>query len=663
MIKILRSMKTKISVFIICITAFITACEKDGELIRVSGLGSSELMTSETGLVLTKETASSSLLALTWNKSMLTISDTSMNIPGSIPQQAIEVSATADFKAPVTIVPQGTTYAFTGAALNTLAKNFGFTAGVSTPMYFRVITAYGSNTQPYYSNVISVNITCYTIDMSVGFILNSDKEDTGFTLYSPQSNGEYAGFTGVSSWYNWYLLEGDGTRWGNLAVDGYPFVLSKDENSQWNMWYPGQGGCYYTTLSTGNKEWTATYIPSLTVSGDINATMKFDKLKVQWYASFTTAAANAVVKVTCDDASLYNKTTGTDDAAAVSKTIGFVPHSDSTLTFEWNSVSAGSITIPDAGDYTLIFMLSDPKKWTFSVKSGLTEEEQPLSEYLYLPGIDDGISGSWTFDNYLRLVSADDSTYAGTVLVNSLWGYQMTLTAGDWSNVYKMGSTEGSLAFKSGTNITAPAPGLYLIQADLKHLTYSHIPVTSLSYAGLNDDWSMVAMSETSVPGAYYSAVTINKVSSWGCKLYLNGGWDYFYGGANGILKFAGTGITDDSAIGAGSYDLIANIRSNTYVFLGNSVYITGLNDVWDFTSAVLTKTTPGVYTGTVTITKTSSWGITIQLDQSWNRFFGGSFSSLVYKGANITGDQSLALGTYNVTVDFIHNTCSFVAK
>ena len=55
--------------------------------------------------------------------------------------------------------------------------------------------------------------------------------------------------------------------------------------------------------------------------------------------------------------------------------------------------------------------------------------------------------------------------------------------------------------------------------------------------------------------------------------------------------------------------------------------------------------------------------GLQIYLDQSWNRFFGGSFSSLRYLGENITDDQSLAAGTYNVTVDFINNTCVFEAE
>jgi hypothetical protein len=543
-----------------------------------------------------------------------------------------------------------------------LGKNFKFKAGVATPIYFRIRTSLGVNTTPYYSNVAPVNITCYSLDMSIGFILDSKKVDTGFKLYSPLSDGEYRGFTSAGAWYNWYLLEGDGTTWGNLGVDGNAFVISS-ESTQWNFWYPGQSGCYYTTLSRSNKEWTSTYIPSLAVSGDITATMTFDKVAVKWYVSFTTTAANQNVKVKCTNATLYNKTTSTVDASAIAKTIGFKPQIDSTLVIDWNSDNATNFTISKAGDYTLTLNLANPKAWTYQIKSGKTVVVQPLSKFLYLPGIDDGISGSWTFDNYLKQLSDVDSTFAGSILVNSLWGYNMSLISGEWTNVYKMGSTPGTLAFKGASNITAPTAGLYLIQADLKHLTYSHTAITSVSYAGLNDNWTMVPMDATSVAGVYSKSVTISAVSSWGCKLYLSGSWDNFYGGANGVLNFKGNGIVDDATIGVGTYDLISNIRSNSYVFLGNQVYIGGLNDVWDFTSVVLNKTSTGVYKGTAAITKASTYGIKIYIDQTWARFFGGSFNSLSYLGTNIINDQSLAVGNYDVTVDFINNKCTFVVK
>ena len=227
-----------------------------------------------------------------------------------------------------------------------------------------------------------------------------------------------------------------------------------------------------------------------------------------------------------------------------------------------------------------------------------------------------------------------------------------------------MGATAGTLSYKTGDNIAAPTAGLYLMKADLKNLTYSFTLVTGLSYAGLNDDWGLTALTQTSVAGVYSGSATINTVSQWGFQLIISGDWTTYFGGANGALQYKGPNITDDVALGAGTYDLIVNAHDNTYAFLGNEVYIGGLNDVWDFTTVVLTKTSAGVYSGTATITTPSSWGIKIYLQKdNWDRFYGGSFSSLKYTGANITDDQSLANGNYTVTVDFIHNTCSFTAN
>ncbi len=660
----INRIKTIASTLIVSCITILVACEKDGDLINVSGLDASALLASENSVVLTKESSSTSVLAITWEQSNLSINDESMTLPETVPLEILEVSATEDFSSFVEITPQENTYAFTGAALNTLGKNLGFVSGESTPMYFRVRSALGVNTEAHYSNTVTVYVTCFSIDMSIGFILNADREDTGFTLYSAESDGEYCGFTGVTAWYNWYLLEGDGVTWGNLNVDGNEFVLSGDETAQWNMWYPGQGGCYYVTLSKNNQEWTATLIPSLKISGTVEADMIFDRNTVKWYASFTTATDNATIKVSSDNAKLYNPSTGTDDATAVARTIGFVPQADSTLTFEWDNAAAGNITVAAAGDYTLTFYLANSKEWTFQLKPGKTVVVEPISEFLYLPGIDDGISGSWTFDNYLQLVSEDDSTFAGTVLVNSLYGYQMTLTSGDWDNVYKMGAAENMLAFKGASNITAPAAGLYLIQADLKNLTYSHTEVTGVSYAGLNDNWDLTALTASGVSGVYTGSVNITAPSPYGCQLILNGDWGTYYGGTDGALKYKGSNITNDAALAAGSYDMIVDLKDYSYAFLGDNVYIGGLNDTWDFTSVVLSKTATGVYTGTATITTASSWGIKIYLyADNWDDYYGGSFDSMVFKGDNITDDQSLAPGNYNVTVDFINNTCSFEAK
>ncbi|MBS2098473.1 DUF5114 domain-containing protein [Carboxylicivirga linearis] len=644
--------------------AFVTlfaSCEKEGEKLILSGLGSSDLVNSESDVVLTQDNKDAIMLSFTWDESELSLSDQKYGIPDNVPQMILEISDSESFDSYETREPQDNMLALTGGELNTLAKNFSFEAGKSTPMYFRVNAAYGNNTQSYYSNLVTVNITSYEIDMSRGFILDADQVETGFILYSPNSNGNYSGFTGATAWYNWYLKEGDGSIWGNDGVAGTEFLLSNLE-SKWNFWYPGLGGCYYTTLSTSTKEWTATYIPNLNVTGDVSGDMTFVRSEVKWYISVVTTTDNATVQISTTDAKLYNLSTGTSDDNAITKEIGFVTDGANGLDFEMSAADASDITFGVAGEYTLTLYLDDPTNWYYEITEGSTEVEDPLSEFLYLPGIDDGISGEWTFDNYLRLLSEDDSTFAGVVDVNSLWGYQMSLEKDNWTDVYTMGDTEGTLAFQGEGNIPAPETGLNLIQADLNNLTYSHMVVSGLSYSGFNDDWTMVSMTETAKTGTYAASITINGASEWGGQLYLNGDWDYSFGGTDGTLYYSGAGIADDAVIDAGSYDLIANVIDQSYVLLGDEVYIAGLNDVWDFTSVILTKQSTGVYTGSATVTNGAPWGIAIHLDQSWNRYFGGSAESMTYLGDNMDM-SSLANGTYNITVDFINNTCSFQAQ
>lgn len=653
-------MKTfKLYITVLAILLTVWSCEKDGDKIIVSGLSPSKLSVDNTDIVLSSATQNDAVISFSWTEGSLSLSDGSMQVPTSIPGVVIEVSTNADFQRTLIIEPTSNPHIVTGMTLNALAINLNLTPSVSSPLYFRTQTALGKNTEPTYGGVIKVNVTPFVTDMSKGFIYNAEKEETGYFLYSPDSNGEYSGFMNAAAWYGWFLVEGDGTIWGNINDDNQVFTLSNDEESHWNMWFPGVGGAYYATVNTKSPEWSAMHIPKLLVSGDVEGEMSFVKSEVYWLFSFVTTVDNAKFTVT-GDTKLYNKSTSTNDGAAIDGQITFQPNSsDLSLKFSMNE-PATEFVIPTAGEYTLKLFVADPTNLNYTLTQGATVIEEPISEYLYLPGIDDGILGEWKFKTYLNLLSDIDSTFAGVVNVNSLWGYKMGLEIDNWEDIYTYDSEE-KLVFKGDANIPAPDAGVYLIEVDLKHLTYKHSSVVSLSYAGFNNNWDLISMTESSKPGVYTSSVTISEESEWGAKLYLNGDWDLFFGGEDGLLDLGGEGIEDDKNIESGTYDLIANLPDATYVLLGDEIYITGLNDVYDFTSVVLSKTNPGVYTGVATITSPSPWGITIQIDQSWNRFFGGTFENLIFGGDNITDDQSLSAGNYNVTVDFINNTCSFV--
>jgi hypothetical protein len=562
-------MKTikKFLVAIMSLAAF-TACEKDGELITLSGLKKSELVVTETDVVLSQATSSENVLALTWTTSTLTVSDPNMSAP-NILTTILQVSKSDDFSGAVTeSIEASLSKTYTGDELNTVAKNLQAVPGTATPLYYRLKASTGNNMDPVYSNVVSVKVTPFQIDMSVGFILDSKQVDTGVTLYSETSNGEYTGFMGATGWYNFYLKEGDGTTWGNDGVIGTPFLLSSEDDAakRWNFWFPGLGGCYYVDVNTSRKVWSALLIPSLTLSGDVVGEMTFDRPNVKWMATFNTTSTSVTFKVN-GTGNLYNNTTGTVDAAAISTPVAFAQSGGNIVL----APQAGDITIsvPEPGQYSLVINLSNPKGWTIEAVKG-TAPPVEINKQVYLPGIDDGISGKWTFDNVLNLYNEDQLSYAGVVNVSSLWGYTINTEKDNWDDKYTLGTGDasaGTLAFKGATNLPAPKAGLYLIDASLKGLTYALTAVGDQIYvSGLNDVWDFsVVLAKSATVGTYSGPIKINGPSPWGFQIHLDTSWNHKFGGSAGKLYYSGSNITDDATLAPGTYTLTVDLLKGTY--------------------------------------------------------------------------------------------------
>ncbi len=562
--------KNKIYLILFSLFAFLWACEKDGEMLIVKGFTESKLEIDKSELVLSIEQDAEVVLSFAWEENNLEINSDDLKAPSSIANVVIEAALNENFEDIESITPKTNPYEMTGLALNTLALNLGLSANSSGDIYFRTKTTLGNNGESKYSDAIKVNVTPYGVNLAIAKILDADKEDTGFTLFSDNGDGIYSGFMSVSSWYNWYLLEGDGSVWGNVAIDGNDFIITNDEEAMWNMWFPGVGGVYLATIDTKEKEWNANYIEEISITGDVDMPLSYVKAENCWLASFTTENSDA--KFTIEGTTkLYTASTGTDDENAIDGKITIQPD-EANNTFEYSlEADATDFTLGAAGEYTIKLFITDPENLHYEITSGATEIEDPISEYLYAIGVDDGFPSveDWNFDNYIRLVSEDDSTYAGVLNINSKYGFQFALYEGDWDNVYKLGDEEGKLEFKSEDNIPAPIPGVYLVKADLKNLTYS---------------------------------------------------------------------LTE----------------------VANQIYVTGLNDAYNFEDVVLSKIADGVYEGLATIEKSSSYGIRIHLDDSWGNYFGGSFENLVWTGGDITDDQSLDVGDYIIRVDLLNNNCSF---
>ncbi len=564
-----------ISVAIVALLATaMTSCDKDGDFLTTNGGGALVLDGTQSDIVLDYDYIDALAMTLYWNDNgKISISDPLVAAPNNSISNTIQFSANEDFMTTVDFLMDAGVYQkqFTVGELNNILGRAGLEGGVKAPVYIRIKGELGKNIAPQYSNVLVVNVTPYVLDMTVGYILTSSMEDTGKTLYSPNSDGKYYGFVGAGAWENWYLQEGDGIIWGNLGVDGFPFYLSSADD-KWNFWYPGLSGCYYTVVDTEAAEWSALYIPSLTVSGDLEGEMTYDRKANKWSITFDAPSAGVYTVEIGGTGKQYNVLTATDDAAAVDTPVAFGGNCDA-LSFG-SDASSITIDVASAGETTITIDLNNPRQWTIVAEAGGMAPVETVNEYLYISGIDDGISGSWTFDNYLILYNEDNLNYGGVCNINSNWGYMFYKESEDWSSSIGMleggNAYEGSLEVGGSTNIAAPEPGLYTLDVSLSALTYKLTLIESVSYTGLNDDWSVTPMTATETPGVYTANVVKSAETPWGVKILINESWDLFFGGGSGTLRMYQDGFDGDNELANGNYVLTVDLCKGTYSYTAN---------------------------------------------------------------------------------------------
>jgi len=533
----------------------IASCDSDGDMITTTGADA--LTLSGSGDVqLDNNDLGGLALTLYWtDNSTLQLSDDRVQAPKNQTKNTLQFSASDDF---ATVIEQladdGTTsMQYTMESLNSIVGRVGLPGGVASPLYIRIRSVLADNIAAQYSNVYVVNVTPYVIDMTRGFILDASKNDTGLTLGSADSNGIYSGFLGVPGWYNFWLQEGNGVLWGNDGVTGTPFLISQ-EDSHWNFWYPGPEGCYYTIVNTQRQEWSALHIPSLTVSGDIAGEMTYNRKENKWTLAFTSDQVGAKTIRISGTGLQYNVQTGTDDNAAISSPVAFGQSGDK-LTFGTEPTDI-TVEVPSTGDVTLTLDLNDPFNWTCTVSAESAPVEPSAAPYLWVVGVDDGISGGWNFDQFITLTNEDELTYAGVVNVNSLWGYRLYTEKDVWTGFYSYASgdaTQGSLDKDTDSNIPAPDAGLYLIEASLSAMTYSTAVISSVQITGINDDWSLTQMTPTADAGVYTADIDITASTPWGYKILLNENWDTYFGGSTDklIYKDANNIPFDDANMGS----------------------------------------------------------------------------------------------------------------
>lgn len=646
-------------------------CDSDADKLYVDGLEASTLVSSIDEVVLDADNPTLNAVTFIWtNDSKLKIyGTTSFGVADkSMPVYQLQMSLTDDFANAYTASVDGGFVSYTAQELNTIVIGLGAKPFVKTDVYVRINTALGTNdVDAILSDAQKLAVTCYKVDYTTASMLNEEKETIG-TFYSPDTDGDgdpdskgfYRGFFTASSWGNFWLRENDGTVWGNVGKDGQWGNASKDADA-WNFWYPGIGGCYLLEIDVEKAMgMTATYIQNLTISGGVEAEMQYNRNGVFWIGVVTTTADNQTFTIS-GTTRQFDSATGTDSDAAIIAPITFGADGDSTLT-----VNGGkSFSIAKAGTYTVRLLLKDYSSLKYSITPGAEELDDPTPESIFIAGLND----DWRFYHEMKMTDEFNQIYTGVFGSDSCsWGYNF-YTKSDGTGCYGgRKHSSGSLIEGYDDRILIPTPGVYIWNVNWPEKTYETTQVTSVAYAGLNDDWTLTEMTvDPMSPSRYIATVTITKASTYGCKIVLNGNWDTFMGGESGKLAY-GRSFTDDQTLEPGTYTLTVDFFNETYSLRGDgdypdALYIIGIDGKYTDNSWVtMPAVTDGVYSATVTITDDSAAEFEVYEDRAYTTKVGPvdsdgtvGIGSDVYKFW-VTKPAS---GTYTFTINLVNKSWS----
>ena len=355
---------------LLCALTALVSCDESGDKIYLDGFKASSLMASASDVELSIDNNKDIVLSMAWQNPTLLSSDETKPAGNGVLKTYLQASASQDFTAVKEYTVNDLSKAFTGADLNTLAKDCGLTPGQASPVYFRIKSQTGANLDAAYSNVCQVNVTPYIIHMNSIAIWNKDKNAILTTLYSPSENGIYTGYMNVSTWMNFWAKENDGTMWGNSASDG-TYAMDNTE-SAWNFWFPEPAGIYSVSLNTNTKEMTSTVIKALSLNGEA---MTYDIPNYAWVKVITTSADNTPIQITGEGAT-YNKSTG-DKGTPIAKTLNYTL-ADGKMT---EADAAGSVNIAKAGTYTITVKVGENAELTYSIVAGDQTSPEPEASH------------------------------------------------------------------------------------------------------------------------------------------------------------------------------------------------------------------------------------------------------------------------------------------
>ena len=474
-------MKTlnKILLTLASILALIS-CEKDGDKIYLQSLGSDELIATTDKVVLSVETSQKVVLSFAWKGQGVQISDTTVGTAAKA-KNYMEISLSEDFSGQ--IYKNETTsnsIAYKGGELNSIVNGLGAKVGEANNVFFRLGSATGENIPYAYSNVVKVTVTPYVMDMNTGVLLAADKTENGKTLYSENADGIYRGFLGINiADKNFWLKEGDGSIWGNIADSEKAFVISSDPSNQWNFWFPDIAGCYYTVIDTQAEEWSATLLSTITINGDIQDDMSFDIENNRWICNYTSDSSKDINITLSGTSRIFNATTGSTEG--ISDTFGFANSNDG-LVF---GKTSDNITLHiEQGENSIILYMNVPEELPYiTATNDATEIPSQYPATIEMQRWNSATKKMETMTQLQRTDSENgiyEGTYDGPYQKNSNYGFEF-IVDGTWyradaSDNTKLAISNNDLSKfyfdKADDNVTSIN---VKITVDLKELSWSYV--------------------------------------------------------------------------------------------------------------------------------------------------------------------------------------------
>ena len=177
-------------------------------------------------------------------------------------------------------------------------------------------------------------------------------------------------------------------------------------------------------------------------------------------------------------------------------------------------------------------------------------------------------SEDWTFDRYLVQYDSSTDSYAGAHYIDSRWGYRFYPYAGNWDYCYSYASGTalgGSLRQFGSANVPKPTPGLYFMNVSLGNFNYSLTEITSVTFTGFNDDWTLTPMvQDAQNPTVFTGKVNVTKPNPYRWQIVINNDWNTKLCANRGLLLLYDEGPATEE-IPFGAYNLTVDLGTCTY--------------------------------------------------------------------------------------------------